>query len=337
MSYPVYDIRSLKHTYNNRTVLDIAHLSIQKSSIIGLVGPNGSGKSTLLRILGLIENPTEGTIRFNGYQVEPFSSKARFLVTLLPQEPFLMKRSIYNNVSYGLKLRGNVNDIPSRVKESLFTVGLSYEKYAQRPWYALSGGEMQRVALASRLILKPQVLLLDEPTANVDAHSELLIKETSLSTRKTSGTTLVIASHDMQWLYEICDKVLHLFQGKIYESGQETFIYGPWQQMGDRKWGKELSDGQILYVTEPPRKDAIAVIKALPITESIVDVRKKAADLHGTISRLSLEKNSGRVFMTVLVGDLRLTMKLPFQNNYSDVFPGKKISIRYRLDLLNWI
>jgi len=337
LSYPIYDIRSLKHTYNNRPVLDIDHLSIKKSSIIGLVGPNGSGKSTLLRILGLIENPTEGSIRFNGYQVEPFSSKARFLVTLLPQESFLMKRSVYNNVSYGLKLRDNINDIPSRVKESLNIVGLSYEKYAQRPWYALSGGEMQRVALASRLILKPQVLLLDEPTANVDAHSELLIKETSLSVRKTSGTTLVIASHDMQWLYEICDKVLHLFQGKIYESGQETFVYGPWQQMDDGKWGKELSDGQVLYVTKPPRKDAIAVIKVLPITKNIVDAGEKAPDLHGTISRLSLEKNSGQIFMTILVGDFRLTMKLPFQQNYSDVFPGKKISIRYRLDLLNWI
>ena len=334
MPYPIYDIRSLKHTYASRTVLDIDHLSIKKSSIIGLVGPNGSGKSTLLKILGLIEKPTEGIIRFNGYQVEPFSSKARFLVTLLPQEPFLMKRSVYCNVSYGLKLRGNVNDIPSRVKESLFTVGLSYEEYAQRPWYALSGGEMQRVALASRLILKPQILLLDEPTANVDAHSELLIKETSLSARKTSGTTLVIASHDMQWLYEICDKVLHLFQGKIYESGQETFVYGPWQQMDDGKWGKALSDGQVLYVTEPTRKDAIAVIKALPITDSIVDL---SADLHGTISRLSLEKKSGQVFMTVLVGNLRLTMKLPFQKKYSDLFPGKKISIRYRLDLVNWI
>jgi tungstate transport system ATP-binding protein len=338
LSYPIYEICSLKHTYVNRTVLFIDHLCIKKSSIIGLFGPNGSGKSTLLRILGLIEKPTEGKIFFNGYPVEPFSSKARFLVSLLPQEPFLMKRSVYNNVSYGLKLRGNVSDIPSRVKEALFTVGLSYDEYAQRPWYALSGGEMQRVALASRLTLKPQVLLLDEPTANVDAHSAQLIKETSLKARKTSGTTLIIASHDLQWLYEICDEVLHLFQGKILGSGQETFVYGPWQNMEAGKWGKYLSDGQIFYVTEPPHKDAIAVINALPITDNIVDGGEGDVDLHGTVYRLSLERISGQIFMTVLVGDLRMTMKLnPLKNNNPGWFPGKKICIRYRLEFLKWI
>ena len=338
MSYPIYEINSLKHKYVNRTVLSIDHLCIKKSSIIGLFGPNGSGKSTLLRILGLIEKPTKGTIFFNGSRVEPFSSKARFLVSLLPQEPFLMKRSVYNNVSYGLKLRDNVSDISTRVKEALMTVGLSYEEYAQRPWYALSGGEMQRVALASRLTLKPQVLLLDEPTANVDAHSAQLIKETAMGALKTSGTTLIIASHDLQWLYEICDKVLHLFQGKIIGLGQETLVYGPWKKLDSGKWGRCLSDGQILFVTEPPQKDAIAVINALPITESSVDCGEVAVDLQGIVYRLGLETKSGQIFMTVLVGDLRLTMKInPLQKNEPGLFPGKKIRIRYCLDKLIWI
>jgi len=179
VSLPIYEIRSLKHSYEDTTVLEIEHLVLQPASIVGLIGPNGSGKSTLLRLMGLIERPSQGNILFNSRIVEPFSDKARFHITMLPQEPFLMKRSVFKNVSYGLKLRGNSNDVLSQVKEALSLVGLSSEDFVRRPWYALSGGEAQRVALAARLVLKPKVLLLDEPTASIDAASAQLIKEAS--------------------------------------------------------------------------------------------------------------------------------------------------------------
>ena len=116
---PIYEIRSLKHSYAGKTVLAIEHLTVQPASILGLIGPNGSGKSTLLRLLGLIENPTEGKILFNGRLAEPFSDDARYLITMLPQEPFLMKRNVFNNVSYGLKLRGNGRDIVDKANQAL--------------------------------------------------------------------------------------------------------------------------------------------------------------------------------------------------------------------------
>jgi tungstate transport system ATP-binding protein len=99
---PIYEVRSLKHSYTDKTVLEIEKLTVQPASIVGLIGPNGSGKSTLLRLMGLIEKPTHGEILFNGKRVEPFSDEARFLITMLPQEPFLMRRSVLKNVSYGL-------------------------------------------------------------------------------------------------------------------------------------------------------------------------------------------------------------------------------------------
>ena len=119
MSLPIYEIRSLKHSYEDTTVLEIEHLILQPASIVGLIGPNGSGKSTLLRLMGLIERPSQGNILFNDRIVEPFSDEARFHITMLPQEPFLMKRSVFKNVSYGLKLRGNANDVLNQVKEAL--------------------------------------------------------------------------------------------------------------------------------------------------------------------------------------------------------------------------
>ena len=163
-----------------------------------------------------------------------------------------MKRNVFNNVSYGLKLRGDRKESADRVHEALALVGLSGKDFVRRPWYALSGGEAQRVALAARLALKPKVLLLDEPTASVDAASAQLIKEASLRARRELGTTLIVASHDWQWLYEICDEISHLFNGRIFGTGRETIIFGPWQKLGPGKWGKILSDQQQL-LCPPPR------------------------------------------------------------------------------------
>jgi len=338
LNTPIFEIRSLKHSYAGKTVLSIGHLAFQPASIVGLIGPNGSGKSTLLRLLGLIERPTQGKILFNGRQVEPFSDEARFLITLLPQEPFLMKRSVLGNVSYGLKLRGNGMDVAQRANEALSLVGLPFKDFARRPWYALSGGEAQRVALAARLALTPKVLLMDEPTASVDAASAQLIKEASLRARQELGTTLIVASHDWQWLYEICDEILHLFNGKIFGTGRETIIYGPWQKMEAGKWGKILSDGQQLGVPAPPDREAAAVIDILSVSESDTIAAGENIVLRGIVSRLSLERKTGQLFATILVGDLPFTVRLtPQQNKEHAIFPGQTIAIRYRLDQIKWI
>jgi len=334
---PIYEIRSLTHSYAGKTVLAIEHLAVEPASIVGLIGPNGSGKSTLLRLLGLIQRPTQGKIHFNGCLVEPFSDDARFLITLLPQEPSLMKRNVFNNVSYGLKLRGNGRGVADRVNEALSLVGLTGKDFARRPWYALSGGEAQRVALAARLALKPKVLLLDEPTASVDAASAQLIKEASLRARQELGTTLMVASHDWQWLYEICDEIIHLFKGRIFGTGRETIIFGPWQKLGTKKWGKILSDRQQLCVPEPPDQEAAAVIDVLSVNEDGSAPADEGIVLSGTVSRLSLERKTGQLFATILVGDLPFTVRLtPQQTREHTIFPGKTLSIRYRLDQIKW-
>jgi tungstate transport system ATP-binding protein len=335
---PIYEIQSLKHSYGGQPVLSIDHLTVKPASIVGLVGPNGSGKSTLLRLLGLIERPSQGEIFFNGHQVQPFSDEARFLITMLPQEPFLMKRSVFNNVSYGLKLRRNGKDIAGKVKDALSLVGLASEDFARRPWYALSGGETQRVALAARLALKPKVLLLDEPTASVDAASAQLIKEATLRARQELGTTLIIASHDWQWLYEICDEVLHLFKGKIFGRGRETIIFGPWQKLKIDRWGKILSDNQLLKVSSPPNQEAAAVIDILSVSHDRPSISDEDIVLRGTVSRLSLERKTGRLFATILVGDFPFSVGIDFEQvEVHTIFPGKTIFIRYRPDQIKWI
>jgi tungstate transport system ATP-binding protein len=334
----IYEISSLEHSYNGKTVVSIRDLVVRRGSILGVIGPNGSGKSSLLKLLGLIERPTRGKIRFNGREVEPFCDEARFLITLLPQEPFLMKRSVFNNVAYGLKLRGNGTDIAGRVSEALAWVGLPSREFARRPWYALSGGEAQRVALAARLALKPNVLLLDEPTASVDAASAQLIKEAALKARQQWGTTLIVASHDWQWLYEICDEIRHIFKGKIFGTGRESIIFGPWREAEPGKWVKVLSDNQQLIVPEPPDREGVAVIEDPAISE----YESKSGDedhvLRGTVSRLSLERNTGQVVATIIAGNLPFTVGLTLQQKQEQtIFPGKEIFIHYSLERIKWI
>ena len=338
MAAPIYEINGLRHAYAGRTALEIERLNIQPASIVGLIGPNGSGKSTLLKMLGLIEKPTQGEIRFNGHRVEPFSEKARFRITLLPQEPFLMKRNVFNNVTYGLKLRGNGGSMLKKAHKALAMVGLEGDEFLRRPWYALSGGEAQRVALAARLALKPKVLLLDEPTASVDAGSAQLIKEAALRARQESGTTLVIASHDLQWLFEICDEVLHLFRGKIFGKGRETVIFGPWHELSAGQWGKVLPDAQLLRVPPPPNPDAPALIDLLPAGKEYTGETDDLNVLKGTVSRLSLEKKTGHVFATVLVGGHPFTLRMARdQKERQSIYPGDTIQVHYRIDHVTWI
>ena len=249
-----------------------------------------------------------------------------------------MKRSVFNNISYGLKLRGNGRDIVDKVTQALSLVGLDSKDFARRPWYALSGGEAQRVALAARLALTPKVLLLDEPTASVDAASAQLIKEVTLRARQKFGTTLIVASHDWQWLYEICDEILHLFKGRIFGRGRETIIFGPWQKLGTGTWGKNLSDKQQLLVPAPPSQEAAAVIHVLAVSEDRSAIAGEGIVLTGTISRLSLERKTGQLFATILVGDLSFRVGIDVQQGKEHIlFPGETIFIHYRLDQVKWI
>lgn len=193
----VYEIENLKCSYKKKSALEVRELKVPQGGITNLVGPNGSGKSTLLRILAFLQ-PFEGTLKFFGND-NP-TKVQRQSVTLLLQDSFLLRRSVFENVAYGLKLRKiSMVEIRSIVDKSLLSVGLNPQEFSERQWYALSGGEAQRVALAARLALNPKVLLLDEPTASIDKNSSEAITKVLLHARD-EGTAIIIASHDYEWL-----------------------------------------------------------------------------------------------------------------------------------------
>jgi len=330
----LYHIQNLKHHYNGHPALDIDSFSIQPGTITGIIGPNGSGKSTLLKILAFIDKPGKGKVLFKGEPAEPFADHVRFQATLLTQEPYLMKRSVFKNISYGLELRRDTRNLSDRVHDALALVGLSGNDFLHRKWYELSGGEAQRVALAARLILKPEVLLLDEPTASIDAASAQIIKDTALLARNKWGTTLVIASHDWEWLYDICEHVVHLFRGRLYGTGRQNFIFGPWSEPTPGKWAKVLQDGQSLEVPGPPSDDAIAIINP---ENMLLTTDKKVSMIQGIVTRLVLEKQTQEIIIIVQAANQALTARVsPEKAHEHALYPGQKIQLYYEPEDIIW-
>jgi len=337
----MYQLRDIDHFYDDKQVLAIEKVTIPSGSITGLAGPNGSGKSTLLKLLGFVEKPTYGEILFKGKKAVPFSETVRFSVTLLTQTPYLMHRSVFDNVAYGLRIRGDTRDLKDRVYEAMEQVGLSQNSFARRRWTALSGGETQRVALAARLVLKPEVLLMDEPTASVDAHSARLIKNAALKARETWGTTIIIVTHDWQWLYETCDTVLHMLYGRIFHAGLGCAVYGPWRQGQKELLQKELEDGQLLVVPKPEEGKQAAVLDparmkiALPGRDTLL--KWNLNTLNGFVTRLFLEKNSETVQTAVKVGELDFTLQLERRKvEELKLYPGGTVCISYDPQDIEW-
>jgi tungstate transport system ATP-binding protein len=340
MSRPLYAFRDIRHVYRGQTVLSIDRMELPRGGIVGVIGPNGSGKSTFLRLAGFVEPPTVGEVRFDGRPAGPFAAEVRNRVALLPQEPFLLKRTVLNNVAYGLRLRKAREGIPERVEKALSYVGLVAREFSHRPAYALSGGEAQRVALAARLILKPDVLLLDEPTSSIDALSAQLIKDAVLRARSEWGTTLVIASHDWQWLYGICDTVFHLLKGHVLGTGRENVLFGPWDAMEAGRWGRRLADGQRLLVPKPPAPTAAAVVEhaAIVLPPGPDGDGAGLVTLSGLITRLALEKASGAIVASVLVANLPFTAALSEEQvRENGLYPGRTVALYYNFDSVKWV
>jgi tungstate transport system ATP-binding protein len=346
--YTVYDIKNLKRRYGQGFLLDIPSLSIERNRSYGFVGPNGSGKSTLLRILAFIDEPDEGTIRFfeknSENDMRPADSMSnakqnRIPVTMLLQEPYLFKRSVFENVAYGLRVQGIRRGLRERVHESLHLVGLDPHNFAHRKWSELSGGEAQRVALAARLALKPDVLILDEPTASVDRVSAHLIKETIKVVRREYLSTLLIASHDLIWLHEVSDEILKMHEGFIIGSEQDNFIPGHWSPDPDGLWSTGLADGQRIRVLKPPAEDSIAL---LDTTDTIVTTRQpdhlSAQNiLAGRLLHMYTFENTERVKLDIQVANLSLTSTVTRAAVSSlGLMPGLNVWVVFKASSVQW-
>lgn len=213
----LFRLRNLRKVYENRCVLNVDSLDIFSGEIFAIVGPSGAGKSTILRLMNFLEPPSEGKIT---YHMQDFSAQQdmpialRRQVTTVFQTSLLLNRSVWSNVQFGLKLRKSQNS-DQQIIDVLQRVGLI--ELSQRRARTLSGGEAQRVALARAMVIQPEVLLLDEPTANLDPYNVSLIEDTVKELNNEKGTTIVVVTHNIFQAQRLAQRVGFLLNGELIE------------------------------------------------------------------------------------------------------------------------
>jgi len=220
------ELKNLTKRFGKKTVLDDVTLQIQEGEILGLLGPNGSGKTTLLKILAFLLKPDAGEITFRGETVtEKNSERMRLESTMVFQKTMLFNTSVYNSVAYGLRIRKMPkNKIDEEVSKALRLVRL--ESFEKRQAKKLSGGEQQRVALARALVLKTKLLLLDEPTANLDPKNASIIEEVIAAANRELKITVVMATHNMFQAKNLPHRIALIDNGKISSAGTPKEIFG---------------------------------------------------------------------------------------------------------------
>ena len=225
MPEALYELHAVTKEYDNRRVLDVEALTVRAGEILALVGPSGAGKGTLLRLLNFLETPTAGRIVFEGepYQKERLPSiDVRRRITTVFQRPMLLSRSVRANINYGLRVRG-APDADGAVDRVLKEVGL--EALSGQDANRLSGGEAQRVALARAMVLRPDVLLMDEPTANLDPHNIAQIETIVRRLNEAEATTIVLVTHNIFQARRLAHRVALLLNGELIEVAESPAFF----------------------------------------------------------------------------------------------------------------
>lgn len=214
---------SKKYTQNVTALSDIT-LSIDKGELVFLAGPSGAGKSTLLKLIAAMERPSAGTVIVNGHDIGRIKTSGlpylrRNLGLIFQQQRLLSDRNVLTNVMLPLIVCGAARpDAERRARAALDKVGL-LDKASSAPM-TLSGGEQQRVAIARAIVNRPQIILADEPTANLDRDSANKVLD-ALKAFHAVGVTCIISTHDEQFL-DTATRVIYLDHGKIIESWRRT-------------------------------------------------------------------------------------------------------------------
>lgn len=220
-------LENLHQKYGKNVVLKGIDLRVERGEVLALIGPTGAGKTTILRILDLLDVPACGKVYFAGQDVtrsKRLRLATRRRMALLFQKPVAFNAGVYDNVAYALKVRGhNGRDIAAMVGAMLDMVDMA--DCRNRNALSLSGGEAQRVALARAMITQPEVLLLDEPTANLDPLSASTIENLIQRFNRQYETTIIMATHDMAQGQRLAQRIGVLMNGELMQIGTPGEIF----------------------------------------------------------------------------------------------------------------
>ncbi len=237
---PLYHLNTVGKSYGDCTILRIDELDLCAASVFCLLGPTGAGKSTLLKLLAGLEEPTCGVVRFDGVDLHRrnLSPSVRRRIAMVHQRPYLLTGTVQFNVEYGLRIR-RTPDRPQKVKAILERLGV--EALANQSAQTLSGGQVQLVALARALVIEPEVLLLDEPTANLDPARVALVENVVRETQERAA--IVWTTHNLFQARRVATRVGLLWNGQLVEvAPTEQFFQSP----SDPRT-KDFVEGRAIY------------------------------------------------------------------------------------------
>lgn len=232
---PILEVKNLTHIYGEKTpfekiALKNVNITINKGDFIGLIGHTGSGKSTFIQHLNALVKGNEGGVYFNGEDINADKSRLKFIrqkIGLVFQYPEhqIFESTIYDEVAFGPKNCGLAgNELDSRIKDALDFVGMDESFYKKSP-FDLSGGQKRRVAIASVLAMKPEILILDEPMAGLDPYGRDEILGNIKKMHDELGITIILVSHSMEDIANIADKIIVMNKGQaaMYDTVDNVF------------------------------------------------------------------------------------------------------------------
>ncbi len=224
----LYQLKNIVKRFDQRTVLDLDALMLEKGRVIALLGPNGAGKTTLLEILAFLSNPSSGKLWFKDEKVDFSGGKLidlRRRVVLVGQEPILFTTTVFKNLEFPLKLRKTPKDRREKIVEGLLDL-VGMREFRNAKAHRLSGGETQRVAIARALACFPEVVLLDEPTGSVDVENQITIERTIQDINNAKGISVIFTTHNIIQATRLAAETLFLNQGRVGQSIYENIFSG---------------------------------------------------------------------------------------------------------------
>ena len=299
------ELRAVKHRYAGRLVLELERFSVPRTGTLAVVGHNGSGKSTLLRLLALLERPSEGQVLFDGSPVPRRAPAAlRRRVTLVEQRPVLFRGTVRENLEYGLDVRGIARTAATGIIGDVVE-RLGLQPLLTRRRHELSDGEVQRVAVARALVLRPDVLLLDEPASSADRAAAGALFRALAAERAARPFAVCIASHQLEDAYRWADDIRALAEGRLSPVTPEN-LFRVELQPGDGLKTVRLGDVAVSVITDRSGPAVLAVsptdifVSREPLPASARNV------LAGRVTGMAIEHRGAGVHVRAEFGGVEL-------------------------------
>ena len=298
----LYELKNVIREFKGRVVLNLPQLEIKAGQIYALIGPNGAGKTTLLNMLAFLDKPDSGVLIFEG---EPVVFSTRHLqalrrrAVLVDQYPILFTGPVWKNVEFGLKVRGVPEaERRSRVLEMLDLVGM--QRFLEADAHKLSGGETKRIALARALAVRPEVLLCDEPGANVDRENQESILSILEKVNKTENTSIIFSTHYLAQGRRLADHTLMLEHGMLSDMVNENIFRAEVINRTNDRVACLVVGGLQLSLPESLVPAGVDTFKLLIDPDAVIyepgeDARQNGTPLSGHVIHISQDRGRVRI------------------------------------------